>query len=325
MAPTPRPFNVDATLTAISIAYRNPANKLIGKKVLPPLQVMQETFKYTVYPLGEAFTLPDTLVGRKGRPPVLEFSGDEGTDSVADYGMDSEIPYSDIQAAAAARAENRSTYDPEKTAAEQLTNLIELDRERRVAAVVQNAANYAAGRKVTLAGTDQFSDFANSDPVGVIEAGMEGTLVFRPNTICMGRPVWSSLKRHPQLIKAVKGGLSDEGFITRAQFAELFEIDPERFLVGEAWLNSAAKGQDVSLQHVWGKSIQLLYIDGAKGSADDATITWGFTAELGGRIAGAGEDKHIGLQGGKFIRVGERVKEKVVAKDVGYQISAAVA
>jgi len=323
MAPN-RPFPVDATLTAIAIAYRNPAHTLIGRRALPPLQVLQETFKWHEYPLDEGFTVPETRVGRKSQPNQVEFSVTEKDASVFDYGLDDAIPYSDVQAAARARAEKRSTFDPRMAAVEGLTNLIELDREVRAAAIVQDAANYAADRKVALAGTDKFSDYENSDPYGVIDDALNGTLVYRPNTVTMGQAVWSVLKRHPRLIHAVKGGLTTEGAITRAQFAELFELKPENVLVGEALLNTAKKGQAVNLDRVWGNSIQLTYLDPGKRAADDATITWGFCAELGGRISGSIEDEDIGLQGGERVRVGERVKELVCAKDVGYQIQTPV-
>jgi hypothetical protein len=159
----------------------------------------------------------------------------------------------------------------------------------------------------------------------VIDEGMEKTLVYRPNTIAMGQPVWSKIKRHPKLIKAVKGGLTEDGAITKAQFAELFELAPENVLIGMAQVNLSRKGQAVNLSRVWGKSIQLLYIDPSKRQADGSVITWGFTAELGGRISGSIEDKDIGLQGGERVRVGERVRELVAAKSVGYQIQGAVA
>lgn len=322
---TKRPFPVDPSLTAIAIGYRNPAQAMIAKKVLPPLPVLQENFKWTEYPLSEAFTLPDTRVGRKGQVPQLEFSGEEKAASVADYGLDAPIPNSDVQAAAQARAEGRSTIDPEKLATEQLTGLIELDREVRVAAVVQDANSYAADKKVTLAGNSQLSDFANSDPIAVITTGFEGTLIYRPNTVVMGRAVWTVIRRHPKLINAVKGGQAEDGLITKQQFADLFEFDVERFLIGESYVNTAKKGQDVALSRVWGKHIELLYVDPSKGQADDAKITYGFTAELGGRVAGSIDDPDIGLQGGRRTRVGERVKELICAKDVGYQIRNAVA
>ena len=316
----PRPFPVDPTLTAIAIGYRNPAHTLIGRRALPPLNVLNEAFKYTEFPLAEGFTVPETRVGRKSQPNQVEFTVEEKDSSTDDYGLDDAIPNSDVEAARRARAEKRSIFDPVTSAVEGLTNLIELAREIRAAAVVQNAANYAADKKIALAGTDKFSDYVNSDPYGVIDAGFDGTLVYRPNTMIMGQTVWSTLKKHPKLIKAVKGGLTDEGAITRTQFAELFEIKPENLLIGEALLNTANKGQAVALSRVWGNSIELLYLDPSKRTSNDPTITFGFTAELGGRVSGSIQDPDIGLEGGERVRVGERVKELVVAKDVGYQI-----
>ena len=320
-----RPFPVDATLTAIAIGYRNPAHTLIAKRALPPLKVLSEKFKWNEFPIEEGFTLPDAEVGRKGQVNQVEFSAEEKDSSVKDYGLDDALPQSDIEEAARARAERRSHFDPRSAATEGLTNLIELHREVRTAAVVQDPANYSAGRKIALAGTDKFSDFANSDPYGVIDEGFDKTLVFRPNTIVMGQPVWSKVKRHPKIIKAVKGGLTEDGAVTRAQFAELFEIKPENLLIGEALLNPAKKGQAVALNRVWGKNIALLYLDPAKQVTDDATITRCFTAELGDRVAGSIEDPDIGLQGGERVRVGERAREIVCAKDVGYLIQDAVA
>ena len=43
------------------------------------------------------------------------------------------------------------------------------------------------------------------------------------------------------------------------------------------------------------------------------------------RVLKAVEDPDIGLQGGHRIRVGERVKELVIAKDLGYFVQNAVA
>lgn len=324
MAPN-RPFPVDPVLTAIAIGYRNPSVNLIATRALPPLQVQQEIFSWTEYPVGESFTLPNTKVGRKGRPNEVEFTGVERQAAVDDYGLDSSIPQSDIQAAEAARAQGRSLFDPKATAAQGLTNLIGLDREVRVATVVQDPANYSVGRKVTLTAGDQFSASGTSDPYGVIDHGFTSTLIYRPNTVTMGGAVWNVLKKHPNLIKAVKGGLAEDGAITRQQFADLFEISLDRLLIGEGMLNTAKPGQPVSLTRVWGKSIQLYYIDQAKQTADDTNITFGFTAELGQRISGSIPDPDIGLQGGERVRVGERVKELVCAKDVGYQIADAIA
>ena len=321
-----RPFPVDTTLTAIAVAYRNPDANLIHARALPALDVLSEQFKWQEYPLGQSFTVPDLEVGRRGRVGRIEPKVEDRESSIKDYGQDSEIPFSDIREAARARAEKRSSYDPRHAATMLLSDLLMLGREVRCAAVVQDPANYASGRKITISNAnDKFSKYDTSDPFGVISEGFDKTLIYRPNTIVMGQPVWSKLKRHPRLIKAVKGGLTEDGAITRAQFAELFEIAPENLLIGEAQVNLANRGKAPNLARVWGKHIALLYLNRAKQAATDGVITWGFTAEYGTRISGSIEDKDIGLEGGERVRVGEKVRETVCAKDVGYLIEDAVA
>jgi hypothetical protein len=320
-----RPFPVDATLTAIAIAYRNPDAYLINDRVLPAVPVLSEKFKWQEWPLGQAFSVPDLEVGRRGRVGRVEFKAEERDSSVKDYGQDTEIPYSDMEEARRARAERRSTYDPRAASVGLLTDLINLGREVRCAEIVQDSDNYVAGRKIALVGNQKFSDFENSDPFAVIDEGFDKTLVYRPNHIVMGQPVWSKVKRHPKLIKAVKGGLTEDGAITKAQFGELFEIEAQNVLIGMSQVNLAARGQDPNLARVWGKSIQLLYLNRAKQAPTDGVMTFGFTAEYGTRLSGSIEDKDIGLEGGERVRVGEKVRETVCAKDLGYQIADAVA
>lgn len=53
-------------------------------------------------------------------------------------------------------------------------------------------------------------------------------------------------------------------------------------------------------------------------------ISWGFTAEFGTRLSGSIDDPDIGLTGGRRVRVGERVRELVVAKEIGVLIQGAI-
>lgn len=321
---TARSFVVDATLTAVAIGYKNGSAMRIADKVLPRLPVSNEKFKYTVYPISEAFNTPDARVGRKGAVKQLEFTGSELTSDVVDYGLDSPIPQSDIDVATAARAEGRTVFDPEARATEMLTETIENIRELRVAQQVFSLATYAASRRTTLAGSSQFSDYVNSDPIGVLAAGMDATLVYRPNTVVMGREVWSKLSSHPKVVNAVKGNVTNQGRVSIEQFKELLAGDGiTDVLVGDAWTNTAKQGQATALSRAWGKHIALLYLN-PLASVEQGGITFGFTAQYGDRLAGRIEDPDIGLQGGFRIRTGERVRELISAQDVGYFIQNAV-
>ena len=312
MAKAPFPF--DPVLTGIALAYRNRA--LIADAVLPRMEpYAKETFKYYKWTLAEGFTIPDTKVGRKGKPNEVEFTATEVSDATQDYGLDDPIPYNDIQNAP-------PSLNPVERATENLTDLILLDREKRVADLVFQNATYPSTQRVTLSGTSQWSDAANSDPLVAITNAMDVPII-RPNRLVLGRATWTSLSRHPKIVAAVNGGTTQAGagIARRQQVADLFEL--EEVLVGESFLNTAKKGQAATMTRVWGKHAALLYIDplslGATGR-----VTFGWTAQFGSRIAGAEPDSDIGARGGVRARVVESVKEVISANDVGYFFENAV-
>lgn len=305
------PFPIQPELTAIAIGYRN--TRLIADSVLPRTPVGKQDFKYLLYNLADGFTVPDTKVGRKGKVNEVEFSATEQTASTEDFGLEDPIPQADIDNAPV-------NYDPLGRGTEGITDLILLDREVRTANLVFNANTYGANNKVTLSGTSQFSDFANSDPIATIQTALD-SVIMRPNVMTIGRPAFSVLCRHPKLCKAIYGNNTDAGIVTAAQIAQLFEL--EEVLIGEAFLNTAKKGQTVSLSRVWGKHLALTYRD--KNATTRGRMAFGYTTQFGNRIAGSWPDKDIGLRGGTRVRVGESVKELICAPDLGYFIQNAVA
>lgn len=309
---TVAPFPVQPELTAIAIGYRN--EKLIADEVLPRVPVGKQEFKYQKHTMADGFTVPDSAVGRKSKPNEVDFSSTEVTDSTKDYGLDDPIPQADVNNAAPGQ-------DPLGKAVMQLTNLVLLGREVRAAGLVFDANQYAAANKITLSGTDQWSDFANSNPLSVIETGLD-SCIMRPNLAVMGRAVWSKMRQHPRVVKAVLGNAGDSGMVARRAVADLLEV--EDILVGEGWLNTAKKGQAVNMQRVWGKHVALIYRDKLFDPLGSMTA-FGFTAQFGTWVAGATPDKDIGLRGGQRVRSGESVKELICANDLGYFIQNAVA
>lgn len=321
MAPN-RPFVVNPVLTGIAIGYSNPDVALIADQVMPRVEVDGESFKWTEYPLAEAFTVPPTRVGRKGRVPEVEFSSTEQPGSVETYGLQDSVPNSDIDAARAQREKGLSTYDPLAHSTAMLTHLTKLDRELRVAAAVQSSANYAPANVTNLVTAGDRFDDPDSDPEAVFDAAFNGALIYRPNTVTMSESVWNAMRKHPKLVQAVKGSTQADGKITREEFVAYFEV--ARLLIGAGYVNTAKKGQAVNMQRVWGKSISLTYLDMSIQRADAGGMTWGFSPVFGTRIAGTIEDSNIGLKGGQVVRVGETITELVVAKAAGALIQNAI-
>lgn len=312
-----RPFEVNHALSAIAVGYRNPDYTLIAPEVLPYVPVGEERFKYTVYPLNESFNVPSDLqVGRMGQPTRVEFTGKQDTAEVDDWAVDSIIPQTDIDTAKRQRAALGNNYDPRARAVEGLTDIIDLGHEVRTSRLVFNDSSYAANRKITLSGTSQLSDQEHSDPLGVFDAAMSGTLVFKPNTAVFGDIAWRKVRAHPHLVNAVRGNLTTKGRITPEEFAALFGL--RKVLIGEGWLNTARKGQEPTLERVWGPHCAFLHI--ATSPTTEKTVTFGYTARLGDRRSGSYKDPSIGIDGAEIVRVAERAKELIIAPDVGYFI-----
>lgn len=318
------PFVIQPQLTAIALAYRN--EKFVADDVLPRVPVESPNFKWSQYTKGDAFTVPDTRVGRKGDVNEIDWSATEQTTSTKDYGLEDAIPYSDVMAAQAAqRTQGVMPIDPQARSTELLTDLVQLDRELRVANVVNNPNTYPTANKTTLSGSSQWSDYTNSDPVTAILTTMDSMLI-RPNKLVLGRAVYTKLRMHPKIVSAVfalGGNAATGGIVSRQAIADLLELD--EIIVGEGWYNTAKKGQAVNVQRVWGKSAILFYQNPVLASPQ-GVMTFGFTAQWGDRIAGVIEqDPDIGLRGGTRVRVGESVQEVIAAPDTGYLFQAAVA
>lgn len=314
--PNVAPFPINPVQTGIALAYKNLT--LIADMVMPRVNVATKEFKYQKYDKAERFTVPNTLVGRKGAPSEMEFGATEEAAFVKDYGLDSVIPNDDIIQAAA----GGTNYNPINHTTEVLTDLILLDREKRVADIVFDADSYNSSYKTDVSGTatDQWSDYTNSEPRDQILEALDEPIM-RPNIFVINQNVWRVLRQHPQIVSSILGNSGKQGTITRQQLADLLEV--EEVIVGQGFINIAKPNQAPVMTRVWGNHGALLYRNRLANTQMGATF--GFTAQYQGRIAGQMAEQKVGLRGGVRVRVGESVKELVIAKDLGYFFENAIA
>lgn len=296
------PFPIDPELQGITIAYRN--STLIADAVLPRVPVGKKEFKWNKFAQDERFTVPNTLVGRKGMPGEVEFGATEEASFTRDYGLDDFIPNDDIEQAPA-------NYNPLGHAVEGITDLILLDREKRASDLLFTKANYT--NAATLSSTGQWSDYTNSDPQKAIMTALD-VPILRPNVMTIGQAAWTILRQHPKLCKAINRNSGDAGAITREELARLLEI--EEVIVGQGFINTAKPGQTPTISRLWGKHASFTYRN--KLANTQRGITFGITAQFGSRIAGQIPETKRGLRGGITVRAGESVRELIVAADVGY-------
>ena len=309
--PNVAPFPVDPVLTGIAISYSN--GNYVADRVMPRKPVGRQLFQWNSFIRKERFTIPDTVVGRTGKPNQVEFGATRSESSTQDYALDDPIP--------AADEENISSIagiDPRADAVEGITDLIQLDREVRVAGQVASHANYAASQisaPTQYNKWDWYGDSTNaaSDPLDQVLGAMDA-MIIKPNTMLLGNTVATALRKHPRIVQAWHANEGGEGVVPLQYLAQLFDVG--EILVGEAWYNTANPGQDEVLSRVWGALCSLFYKN--PNANFNRGVTWALTAQWGTRISGAIEDKDLGMRGGVRVRVGESVKELVLAADCAW-------
>jgi hypothetical protein len=297
---------------AINVGYRN--TSFIADLVSPRVPVLKREFKWLKFDKRDSFTIPDAKVGRKGEVNFVEFPATDETDSCDPFALADLVEQEDLDSA------QGSAFNPLLHSGEELRHLIATAREKRVADLLFNAANWTL--KTQLAGNHQWNvTHADSDPIEDINVGLDSCLM-RPNAIVFGQAAWTKFRTNANIVKAVNRSSGDKGMATRQDITDLFELS-EGVHVGQAWANTANKKQTAVMSRLWGKHCLLLYIDRTVKSPE-GRITYGYTAnyrQFGGQMP----DATKGALGGIRVQQGEYVKEKIVAVDCGYFIQDCIA
>lgn len=306
------PFAIQPDLTGIAIAYKN--DEYIADMIAPREPVNAELFEWDELNIDQMYEFQDDQVGRLSAPNQVTFSSERKQGSTLDHGLDSPVPQKDMDNYQGVGA------SPLAIATEGVTELVMLNREKRVADIVQSAANYKTSNKVVLSGTSQFSD-STSNPVDAILTALDVPLV-RPRVMVVSNYGWRILRQHPKVVESVKGtgaGSDARGILMRSAMAELFEL--EAVYVGTSRGKATPRNVDAAAStpaRIWGKHLALLGVDPMAKMLNMNRPTFLITAQFGTRVAGTIQDPDMGLKGGVRVRAGEMVKEVILTKECSY-------
>ncbi len=309
--PTNTQVHIDAALSNISIAYKNP--KYIADALFPAINVSKESDYYFTFDKDFWFR---NHVQRRGPSAGYEQGG--FTVSKTQYvcvnkGLAFPLPYETVKNADAA-------IDLERTGAEWLADQFLLDREITLAARILGASAWTSS--TTLSGTTQWSDYENSDPIGDVETGrqtIQKLTGLTPNVGLMGTEVFAKVRRHPDLLDIYK--YTEKGILSVDQVGAALQIP--KLLIGDSVYNSSDEGQTFSGSYIWGKYCLLLYVapnPGLRQASAGYTFLWlqnGYTVPLA-KVADPMHRQDV-LQGDCAY------DQKVVGADCGYEIITAVA
>lgn len=269
--------HIDVVLSRISLGYPN--NGMIGDVVAPVVTVRKQSDLFHVF-------------GRESWYPEDDLRG-PGTMTPEVPGLElSTTPYFCTEKALkiAVTPEERENADsplsPDRDGTEFITEKLNLAREQRVQTAVQTAANYATGYKVTLSGTDQWNDYANSDPIGDIKTAIRkihSGLFMEPNLGIFPYEVMSQLEDHTDFIERIK--YSQPGVLTADIIATVMGLS--RIVVPGLGYNTATNpGATFAAGYLWGKHVSLHWVPPSAGRKTPAFMyefVWAYT----GRGAGA--------------------------------------
>lgn len=311
--PYPSTVHQSSILTNLSIKYQNAA--MIWSYLMPIVKVGKRADEFYVYTKADSFRLIDDALGSTGLPNEASWSVSTDNYSVKDHGQADWLAQSTID-----NADN--PLQPEIDTNDFLNLLLDIPQEKRVADIVFAAGSYPSGNKVTLSGNDQWGGSTDS-PVDNVLTAIEDCFV-RANTLVYGHDAWKKFRALPEVLDAVKGATryqgSPGGLASPQEVISLFEVD--HLFVGRAKYNSAEQGQTATYTRLWGKHMAALHVVPNPGIK---SITFGVTfAESLKRTTKTFDGKR-GVKGAHHIKVTWNSTEKVVASDLGYLITDAVA
>lgn len=242
---------VDPVMTQISVGY--PTEDFSGSLLLPAVPVTQQSFRYAVF--GKDAQTLDTLGDQRAPGSVAN--------EVEGITLSTKTYFASEHALQIAVNDEERELDPSLGPDTEATNIVTskilLKRELLIAALTTTAANYNAANTVTLAGTTQFNDYVNSDPIGVFKTArlaVRNAIGVDPNFGLIPFPVLIQLQDHPDFIERIK--YSERGILTQEIVQTLIGIP--RISIPGAIYNTANPGQAATLSSIWGKDVIVAYV-----------------------------------------------------------------
>lgn len=303
---TLRDVVVDPVLSDVSVAYKN--ETYIAEAIFPVKTVKTQSGKYYKYNKAN-LRRNNTRRAPGGKANEVEFGLTTGTYFAEDHALKDKIPFEDLEQADEA-------LDLETDSTEMVTEMLMVDKE--VALATTMAATGTITQNVTLSGTDQWSDFENSDPFDDIStaiATVQAAIGRRPNTLILGQETFNKLVLHPDIVDRIK--YTSGQSVTAEMLARLFDV--KNCLIGSAVYNTAVEGQTDSLSFIWGKHAWLCYVPEVVRLKQ---VQFGLTLTYKTREVKKWDDQDAES---RYVRVHDNYTQELVAAEACYLIKNAVA
>jgi len=236
---------VDKLLTNVSSAIV--PEGYLSEKLFPKLPVSQTSGKLGGYG-RQHLRITNTVMSGEGKARrVKPIVRNDSNYSIDDHGLEGVVTKRD-------RENVEAPYEAERDEVFALSTVMWLDKEVGLATVLSDTAILT--NNVTLAGSGQFSDYNNSDPIGVFldaRQAVRNNSSLPPNVAFMDWQVAQYLKFHPALLESLGFKDSRPGGLSMQELAKAMEV--EEVMIAKAMYEGSNEGQANSLQSIWGKHL----------------------------------------------------------------------
>lgn len=260
---------VDPILTTVAKGYKN--GQMVADALFPVVPVGQRGGKIISFN-RESFRLYATARAPGTNTKRVQFGYAGEAYALEQHSLEGLVPFELMQEAAAVPG-----IDLGSGAVRSVQDIIALSREVAAATIATSAANYDANHKLTLTGTDKWSDYsAASDPLQDIDDAIEAvrsSTGMRPNTVVLSPKAFKAVRRHPKVL-AWFNNTNNRSVASREDLAAAFDV--KNVAVGDAVYDNGTATVDV-----WGSDVVVAFTQ--LGSlAHGGLPSYGYTYRLNG-------------------------------------------
>ncbi len=265
--PTQRQLHVDGPLSNISIGYIN--DSYIAPQIFPTVGVRKRSDIVPKYDQSYWFRNEATLRAPGSAAERAGYKVDlTDTYYCKRYSLGVDVNDED-------RDNADAPFDLDREASILATDKILLNQELAFASTFFTTSVWGTDGTIGTA----WDTYSSTDPLAQIDGWsdtVQGKIARRPNTLIMGRQVWSVLKWHPDvvgIIQYVREAIATPQLLARA-------LDLDSVLIGDAIYTTSVEGTaeaSVSYSRAWGKNTLLLYVPSRPSLMNPAagyTFTW---------------------------------------------------
>ncbi len=303
-SPNAQQLHVDALLTGFSVKYNNPA--YVGDEVAPEIKVKKQSDKYATYGKEHLVIKPAYCAPGTEANEVFYTVDTSNTYYCEPYKLKEKITDEDKDNA-------DDPFDPELDATENVSDSIDLNREKRIKDIVMDTGT------VPNAGPSAGKwNVANSKPIfDILETAcktIQNAILKYPNRLVLPFNVATALSWNSEIIDLVKYTKGD--LLTVADGIVLPRVLwGLKVVIAGAGYNTANLGQTASISPLWGNHALVCY---TAPSPAKKHISFAYTFRWAAREVKKWYEEKIAST---WVQVEEKTDEKIICSDAGYIIT----